>query len=360
MNHLFQRLTTTALFAVATLTAHASALPPVVRIGVASPSVGNPPVYTTGSIGLARHKGWIDAEFKGTSTRIEWFFFKGAGPAVTEALTNNQLDVVFQGDLPSIMAKAAGLNTRLVLPVAIRSNVYLLVPPDSKIRGVADLKGKRVSLFRGTNAHLPINRILAAHGLKERDIRLINFDNASAQAALTTRDIDAAFVGVESLKLVDKGVARVAYSTQNQPPVYTRQSGLLATDEFARRYPDAVQRVVRGVVRSAHWASQEEHRTEVFKTWALMGYPVSVFETDYAKQPLKERLSPLFDPFLVGRYKDAVAGAREFKLARGDVDVDRWIDRRFVDAALKDLKLTGYWQPLNAQGKPLTTQTAAR
>ncbi|HSC79046.1 MAG TPA: ABC transporter substrate-binding protein, partial [Chitinolyticbacter sp.] len=321
MKNLFHRLTATALFAVTTLVAHASALPPVVRIGVASPSIGNPPVYTSGSVGLARHKGWIDAEFKGTGTRVEWFFFKGAGPAVTEALTNNQLDVVFQGDLPSIMGKAGGLSTRLVLPVTIRANVYLLVPPDSKIRGVADLKGKRVSLFRGTNAHLPINRILAAHGLKERDIRLINFDNASAQAALSTRDIDAAFVGAESLKLVEKGLARIAYSTLGQPAVYTRQSGLLATDDFARRYPDAVQRVVRGVVRSAHWASQEENRAEVFKTWALMGYPVSVFETDYAKQTLKERLSPLFDPFLVGRYKDAVAGAKEFRLVRADVDV---------------------------------------
>ncbi|UXY16054.1 ABC transporter substrate-binding protein [Chitiniphilus purpureus] len=360
MSYLFQRLTAAALFAATTLIAHANGLPPVVRIGVASPSVGNPPRYTTGSIGLARHQGLIDAEFKGTGTRIEWFFFKGAGPAVNEALTNRQLDIVFQGDLPSLMAKAAGLNTRLVLPISIRSNVYLLVPPDSSIRGVADLKGRRVSLFRGTNAHLPINRILAAHGLKERDVRLINFDNAAAQAALTTRDIDAAFVGVESLKLVDKGIARIAYSTQGRSPVYTRQSALLATDDFARRHPDAVQRVVRGVVRAAHWASQEENRAEVFKTWALMGYPVSAFETDYARQPLKERLSPLFDPFLVGRYQDAVAGARAFRLARGNIDVERWIDRRFVDTALKDLKLTGYWQPLNAQGKPLTTQTAAR
>ncbi|GAA5784632.1 ABC transporter substrate-binding protein [Chitiniphilus shinanonensis] len=335
------------------------AAPKVVRIGVASPAVGNPPLYTTGSLGLARYKGWIDEELKGSGTRAQWFFFKGAGPAVNEALTNKQLDLVFQGDLPAIMARAAGLKTRLVLPVAIRSNVYLLVPPDSPIRGIADLKGKRVSIFRGTNAHLPVNRILAAHGLSERDLRAINFDNASAQAALTTRDIDAAFLGVESLKLVEQGVARIAYSTQGGPAVLTRQSGLLASDDFAARHPDTVRRVVRGVVRAAYWASDDAHRAEVFKVWSLMGYPLSSFETDYRDQSVKARVSPLFDPFLIGRYQDAVTGAQQFRLARGKVDVAAWIDRRFVDAALKELKLEHYWTPLDAQGRPLTTRSAS-
>ncbi len=70
--------------------------------------------------------------------RVEWVFFKGAGPAVNEALTNRQLEVAFQDDLPSIIGRAAGLKTKLIAAIGMRSNIYLAVSPDSPIQRVED------------------------------------------------------------------------------------------------------------------------------------------------------------------------------------------------------------------------------
>src|SRR5690242_15247429 len=134
--------------------------PTVIRFGVAQPAIGNPPGFYGSSVSIAHAKGWIEDEFKKDNIKIEWFFFKGAGPAVNEALTNRQLDFAFQGDLPAIVGKAAGLKTRLVLATGVRSNIYLAAPPDSPIQSVKDLRGKRVAIFKGTNAQLPINRLL--------------------------------------------------------------------------------------------------------------------------------------------------------------------------------------------------------
>ncbi|WP_163366766.1 ABC transporter substrate-binding protein, partial [Klebsiella aerogenes] len=70
---------------------------------------------------------------------------------------------------------------------------YLVTPKGSSVRQVADLRGRKVALFRGTNGHLAAIKILEAHGLAERDIQAISLDSATTAAALATKDIDAAF-----------------------------------------------------------------------------------------------------------------------------------------------------------------------
>jgi len=324
--------------------AAAAAKPAVIRIGVAQPAYGNPPLIAGSSLAIAQATGAIEQEFKADGIKVEWYFFKGAGPAVNEALSNRQLDFAYQGDLPSIIGKAAGLKTRLILATGVRGNIYLAVPPDSPIRSVKDLRGKRVAIFKGTNGQLPIDRLLAANGMTERDLKAINLDTATAQAALTTKDIDAAFGAYDLLKLRDKGAARIVYTSNGDSPVFTRQSHVLVTDDFAARYPEHTRRLVKAVLKSARWGSDEANREEVFQLWARTGTAkIEQWKEDYAGQPLRVRLSPLFDPFLTARYKDAVEHAYQFRLIRNRFDIDSWIDRSFLNASLKELKLDSYW-----------------
>lgn len=324
-----------------------AAAPAVIRVGIAQPAYGSPPTIGGSTIAVAHATGAIDQEFKRDNIKVEWYFFKGAGPAVNEALSNRQLDFAFQGDLPSIIGKAAGLKTRLILATGTRGNLYLAAPPDSPIRSVADLRGKRVAIFKGTNAQLPIDRLLAAHGLSEKDLKVVNLDTATAQAALTTKDIDAVFGSFELLKLRDKGVAKIVYTSKGQSPVFTRQGHMLVTDDFATRYPEQTRRFVKALVKVAHWSSDEAHRDEVFRIWARPGtVKFEHWQEDYAGQPLRVRLSPLFDPFLTDRYRDAVEHAYQFRLIRTKFNIDTWIDRSFLQASLKELQLEGYW-PVN-------------
>ena len=327
--------------------------PATIRIGVAQPGIGNPPVFSGSSAAVAHAKGWVEEEFKADGIKVEWFFFKGAGPAVNEALTNQQLDFAFQGDLPAIVARAAGLKTKLVLATGVRSNIYLAVPPDSPIQSVKDLRGKRVAIFKGTNAQLPINRVLEANGLQERDLRSINLDQATTLAALSTKDIDAAFGNINLLRLRDKNAARIVYSSKGGSPIFTTQSHVLVTEEFAQQYPEITARVVKTFVKTSKWASDEVNREEVLRLWAKAGTPYEHWREDYEGQPLRVRINPNFDPFLIARYKDSVEQAYRFKLSRARVDVDQWIDQRYLQAALKELKLETYWPIFQANGKIL-------
>ncbi len=271
--------------------------PAVIRIGVATGGVGTPPRTGSSTVGIVNAQGLLEREFAKDGIKVEWTFFKGAGPAVNEALVNHQLDFAWQGDLASIVHRAAGVKTRIIAVNGVRTGLYLGVPPDSNITKIEDLKGKRVAAFKGTNLHLATVRALAAHGLKESDLKLINLDSPSAQAALTTKDIDAAFGYVELFLLRDKGVAKVVWSAAQDSYRFTRPTVLLVTDDFAAKQPQIVQRVVNVVVQATRAYSDESQRAELFALWGKAEMPEKYWREDFIGQPLRVRLSPLLDPF---------------------------------------------------------------
>jgi len=351
------KLVAALLLATGFAVAQAEALPKVIRIGVASPAVGDN-IYTTGSVGIAHHKNLVEEEFAKDGVKVEWYFYKGAGPAVNEALSNNQLDFAFQGDLPSIIGRASGLKTRYLFPTDSRQNLYVAVPPDSPIQSVKDLAGKRIALSKGTNAQLPTNRLLDANGLTERDLKVVNLENATAQQALATRDIDGVFGGFEYLKFRNKGQARIVFSSA-QDPRFSRRSGFLVTEEFLQAYPQATVRVAKGILRAARWASDEVNRDQVFELWSKMGNPAEVYREDFLGFPLRVRLNPLLDPFIVQRYKEAVADSFKYKLTRKQFDAEQWIYPNVLNTALKELQLENYWTPTDPAGKPTSLKTLA-
>ena len=346
------------LIAASTL-AIAQANPPSIRIGVATGGVGNP-LRTGGHVtGIVNAQGLLEKEFERDGIKVEWIYFKGAGPAVNEALVNNQLDLAWQGDLPSIVHRAGGVKTKIIYGSGVRNGLYLGVPADSTIGKIEDLKGKRVAVFKGTNLHLAALRALTAHGLKESDLKLINLDIPASQAALTTKDIDAAFGYVNLFALRDKGVAKVVWSAAQDNYKFTRQTVLLTSDDFAAKYPALVQRVVDVHVRTARAYSDEAKRAELFAEWGKAEYPDKVWREDFIGQPLRVRLSPLLDPFLVNIYKEAADESFKLKLIRSKPELDSWFDRRYLNAALKAQKLEGYWPEYAADGNLVGSKVAA-
>lgn len=326
----------------------------VIRLGVATGGVGSNPIRYGGSTtALAYTDGVLEEEFRKDGIKVEWQFFKGAGPAVNEALVNKQLDFAWQGDLPSIVHRANGVKTRIVLGSGVRSGLYLGVAPDSDIKRLEDLKGKRVALFKGTNLHLAALRALADKGIKERDIKFVNLDLAAGRTALISRDVDAVFDYVGLFELRDRGLAKVVWSAAQDSYKYTRQTALLVADDFARQQPAAVQRVVTALVKVAHRYSDEGRRAELFEKWGKAEYPDQVWREDFIGQPLRVRQSPLLDPFLVERYRDSARESLELKLIRSAPEIDRWFDRSFLNASLKELKLENYWPAYAADGKLL-------
>ncbi|RAR51867.1 sulfonate transport system substrate-binding protein [Paraburkholderia unamae] len=333
---------------------HAAAdRPSVIRIGVAQQGAGDPPTFGGSPAATVQNQQLLEKAFAADGIKVEWLFFKGAGPAVNEAIANNALDFAFQGDLPAVLARANGLKTRILLESGVRSGVKIGVPPDSDIHSIKDLKGRRVAIFRGTNLQLVADNSLAANQLDEHALRVINLDTASSLAALASKGIDASVNDYHLYRLRDQGLARIVYESQHDGPQFTRQSHLLVLDGFEKAHPDIVQRVVDVFVQAAQWSSDEANRDALFKLWAKSGVSYASWQAEFADQRLKDRNSPLIDPFIVARYKAVAQDALRLKLIRQPVDVDSWFEPRYLDNALHAQKLDHYWPRYDAAGKPL-------
>lgn len=324
--------------------------PEVIRIG--APAITGNVQGVWGATGVARAKGYFEEEFAQDGIRVEFPGFKGGGPMVGQALANGQIDFAGNGDMISLIGKSSGIKSKLITAGSRLENAYLLVRPDSPIKSIEDLRGKKIAYFKGNYIQLQVIRILANAGMTEKDIRNVSLLGAPATNALLNGNIDAIFSGSESLESQDKGLTKVIYSTRGGSARLTAQAGLLVSEDFAERYPRITERVVKVLVRAARWASDEANREEVFAIWAKGGRSPETLRADYEGRPLADRLSPLLDPFFVAQYEDTQKLVGELGLLRGGpVDIDQWFDRRYLDAALKELDLENYWVPLDADGK---------
>ena len=76
--------------------------PATIRIGVAQQGAGDPPTFGGSSAATVRVRQLVEKEFAADGIEVQWLFFKGAGPAVNEAIADKALDFAYPGDLPSV------------------------------------------------------------------------------------------------------------------------------------------------------------------------------------------------------------------------------------------------------------------
>ncbi|NIH83120.1 ABC transporter substrate-binding protein [Amycolatopsis granulosa] len=140
-----------------------------------------------GSQALLKAAGLLD----GLPYHLEWSTFT-SGPPLLEAASGGAIDVGAVGNTPPIFAAAA--NARIAVVSSAQGDVRgdaLLVPPDSPLRTIADLKGKTIGVAKGSSAHGQILLNLRKAGMSTKDVQLSFLQPADAYGAFTQHRIDA-------------------------------------------------------------------------------------------------------------------------------------------------------------------------
>jgi sulfonate transport system substrate-binding protein len=156
--------------------------------------------------------------------------------------------------------------------------------------------------------------------------------------------------------LREQGLTRQIYSSVGDPKfpeIWKTIGGLVVTEEFADKYPDIVKRIVKVHVKAAKWGSEEENREELYKLWAKVGTPYSNIREGYRGYSLKSRNSPLLDEYFITKHKEVVDFAKENGFIKKTFDVEQWIDKSYLEAALKELGLENYWPRFDKDGKEI-------
>ncbi|RZA09956.1 MAG: sulfonate ABC transporter substrate-binding protein, partial [Proteobacteria bacterium] len=143
-----------------------------------------------GTLVLLKAKGTLEKRLAAQGVDVKWIEFPG-GPQLLEGLNVGSIDFGVTGETPPVFAQAAGADLLYVAyePPAPTSEA-ILVPRDSTIRSVSELKGKKVALNKGSNVHYLLVRALEEAGLKYSDIQTVYLPPSDARAAFERGSVD--------------------------------------------------------------------------------------------------------------------------------------------------------------------------
>jgi sulfonate transport system substrate-binding protein len=147
--------------------------------------------FQKGSFNLALLKSYGLLEQRLPGTRIQWTEFP-AGPQLLEALALGSVEFGATGDAPPVFAQAAGKDVVYVGAEPPKpDSSAVLVKPDSPLKKLADLKGRRLALQKGSSAHFLAVRAVQKAGLAWTDIQPVYLPPAEARAAFERGSVDA-------------------------------------------------------------------------------------------------------------------------------------------------------------------------
>ncbi|PIF26073.1 sulfonate transport system substrate-binding protein [Acidovorax sp. 56] len=235
-----------------------SSAAPVLRVG-----------HQKGWLSLIKARGTLEKRLAPLGAKVTWTEFN-AGPVQLEALNVGSIDFGDVGEAPPIFAQAAGAPLVYAGSSVPRPAVEaVVVPKDSVIRTVADLKGKRVAYNKGSNVHYFLVKLLEKHGLKYADVQSVFLAPPDARAAFEKGAVDAWVIWDPFLASAEKTLgARILANAQG---VVNNRAYYFTSRDFATRHPEVLRIAVEEVNTIETWISKNkaEAATELAQVLGL-------------------------------------------------------------------------------------------
>jgi sulfonate transport system substrate-binding protein len=189
---------------------------------------------------LLKQKGLLEKEFAKDGIGIVWVQSAGSNKAL-EFLNAGSIDFGSTAGSAALVARINGNPIKSIYVYSRPEWTALVTTKDSPITGVADLKGKRVAVTRGTDPHIFLVRALLGAGLSEKDITPVLLQHADGKTALIRGDVDA-WAGLDPMMAqaeIEDG-ARLFYRKAD-----ANTWGILnVREQFLKDHPDIVRRVL--------------------------------------------------------------------------------------------------------------------
>jgi sulfonate transport system substrate-binding protein len=189
---------------------------------------------------ILKQKGLLEKEFAKDGINIVWVQSAGSNKAL-EFLNAGSIDFGSTAGSAALVAKINGNPIKSIYVYSRPEWTALVTTKDSKITSVADLKGKRVAVTRGTDPHIFLVRALLDAGLSEKDITPVLLQHADGKTALIRGDVDA-WAGLDPMMAqaeVEDG-AKLFFRN----PAANTWGILNVREQFLKDHPDVVRRVL--------------------------------------------------------------------------------------------------------------------
>lgn len=208
-----------------------------------------------GMLTVLKGKGDLEKRLAPLGISVKWVEFP-AGPQLLEGLNVGSIDFGNVGEAPPVFAQAAGADLVYVAyqPPAPLAEA-IVVPKQSTIKSVAELKGKKVVLNKGSNVHYLLVKALEKAGLQYSDIQVVFLTPADARAAFERGSVDAWVIWDPFLAAAEQQIgARVIGDGKG---IVANHQFYLASRKYANTNPGAIQAIVSELQKLDVWANAD-------------------------------------------------------------------------------------------------------
>lgn len=205
--------------------------------------------------------------------RIDWATFAVGAPLV-EAIKAGAVDFGYVGGSTMTFGLASGAPLKAISVWRFHGpGAGLLVNPDSPIRTIADLRGKRIALVRGSPAHQLVALALRAAGIPYDAVTIVNLNPGDAKAALATGAVDAWVIWDPYLAIGERQDHQRVVITSAQFAGEV-ECGVASEQAIATRRPE-LQDFLARVARAYRWG--DAHPDAVARVYAAeTGLPLDI------------------------------------------------------------------------------------
>jgi len=253
---------------------------------------------------IVKDQGWLEEE----GYTVEWVQSLGSSKA-NEALRAGAVDFGSTAGSAALLARANGAPQQIVDVVAQPEWAALVVPADSEITSVSDLKGKRIAAALGTDPYFFLVQALEQNGLSVDDVTIENLIHADGAAALQSGSVDA-WSGLDPIMASTEAAGATLVYRDLELNSY---SVLNATEEIIENNPEAVQAVVDAYERAREWALANPAET------ARILADAAVIDLAVAQKVIDEREGLDVDPVPGAGLKKVLAPIGAIQVSLGDV-----------------------------------------
>ncbi|GER67739.1 sulfonate ABC transporter substrate-binding protein [Weizmannia acidilactici] len=215
-----------------------------------------------GTLNILKAKGSLEKQLKPLGYTVKWTEFPG-GPQLLEALNAGSLDFGHTGEAPPIFAQAAGAPlVYFANSVANPKGEAIIVPKDSKIKTLKDLKGKKIALNKGSNVHYLLVKALEKAGISYSDIQTVFLAPADARTAFEQGAVDA--WAIWDPFLADAQLATHARTLSDGIGLVKNREFFLVTSQFAKKHQDILNVIYKQLENTEHWVKNNPKQAAKF------------------------------------------------------------------------------------------------
>jgi sulfonate transport system substrate-binding protein len=239
-----------------------------------------------GNLIFLKERGILERKLAPLGWSVTWTEFQ-AGPQLLESLNVGAADFGPVGEAPPIFAQAAGANIVYAgYEPASPRNEAIIVQKDSQIKTVADLKGKRVALNKGSNVNYLLVQALEANGLNYGEIVPAYLAPADARAAFERGSVDAWVIWdpYYAAAEISLGARTIVDGTGLAPNV----SFYMAARPIAEQNSDVLKAVLSAIDEIDGWI-RENRKQFAAELAPKIGLPVEVIERSINRSEIGAR-----------------------------------------------------------------------